>query len=132
MNSKIKLWSSPIARETYAKVTSVVKFSVLNAYTKRVIVTILIAFSNISINAGTLIFDVPKKYPFKILDKAIKIIAGQVTFIAFIVLISFTPCSPIIGARKKTKTPIKIAHIILNMATELTVLVKLLLSPFSL
>ena len=66
-----------------------------------------------------MIFDVPQKYPFRMLDNAINIIAGQVTLIASMALTSFMPYLPIKGANINTKIPITIAHTILNTATVL-------------
>ena len=89
---------------------------------------ILKAFSNISIIAGAAILEVPQKYPFKILDKAIKIIAGHVTLMASIVLRSLMPYLPIVGAHINTKAAINNAQAKLNIVTILIVLIKLVFS----
>ena len=84
-----------------------------------------------SIIAGIVIFDVPQKYPFRMLDNAINIIAGQVTLIASMALTSFMPYLPIKGANINTKIPITIAHTILNTATVFIVFIRFPFSCFS-
>ena len=55
--------------------------------------------------------------------------AGHITLMALIVLVSFTPYLPIKGADENTIMPINSAHTTLNMVTTRIVFVILLCSP---